>query len=115
MAEIRNAKVMILATNGFEQSELMVPLQKLKDAGAQVVVVSPERGQIRGWKHKDWGESVNVDKTIDEVNAAEYDAMGTLMAYLTENCCAGAACAISPPADRGCGTVVEPRASAGRR
>jgi protease I len=75
MAEIRNAKVMILATNGFEQSELLVPLQKLKDAGAQVVVVSPERGQIRGWKHKDWGESVNVDKTIDEVSATEFDAI----------------------------------------
>lgn len=75
MAEIRNAKVMILATNGFEQSELMVPLQKLKDAGAQVVVVSPEHGQIRGWEHKDWGESVNVDKTMDEVNAAEFDAI----------------------------------------
>jgi protease I len=75
MAEIRNAKVIILATNGFEQSELLVPLEKLKAAGAHVVVVSPERGQIRGWKHKDWGESVSVDKTIDEVNAAEYDAI----------------------------------------
>jgi protease I len=75
MPEIRNAKVMILATNGFEQSELMVPLEKLKKAGAHVVVVSPEKGQIRGWKHKDWGESVAVDKTIDEVSAAEYDAI----------------------------------------
>lgn len=75
MPEIRNAKVIILATNGFEQSELLVPLQKLKAAGAHVVVVSPERGQIRGWKHKDWGESVNVDKTIEEVNASEFDAI----------------------------------------
>ena len=75
MAEIGNARVVILATHGFEQSELMVPLKKLKDAGAQVVVVSPERGQIRGWKDKDWGESVAVDKTLDEVSAADYDAI----------------------------------------
>ena len=75
MAEISQAKVVILATHGFEQSELQVPQQKLRDAGAQVVVVSPEKGQIRGWKHKDWGESVTVDKTLDEVRAEDYDAI----------------------------------------
>jgi protease I len=75
MAEISNAKVVILATHGFEQSELMVPQSKLRAAGAQVVVVSPEKGQIRGWKEKDWGESVNVDKTISEVRADDYDAI----------------------------------------
>ena len=75
MAAISNAKVVILATHGFEQSELQVPQQKLRDAGAQVVVVSPEKGQIRGWKNKDWGESVAVDKSLDEVRADDYDAL----------------------------------------
>jgi protease I len=75
MPDINQAKVVILATHGFEQSELMVPLQKLRDAGAQVAVVSPEQGQIRGWKEKDWGESVPVDKALDEVRADEYDAL----------------------------------------
>ena len=75
MPEISKAKVIILATHGFEQSELMVPQRKLKEAGAEVVVVSPERGQIRGWKEKDWGESVAVDKTLDEVRADDYDAI----------------------------------------
>ena len=75
MPEISKAKVMILATHGFEQSELMVPQRKLKEAGAQVVVVSPERGQIRGWKEKDWGESVTVDKLLDDVSADDYDAI----------------------------------------
>lgn len=75
MPEIRNARVVILATHGFEQSELQVPLQKLKAAGAKVEVVSPERGKIRGWKEKDWGESVTVDKTLDEVRAEDYDAI----------------------------------------
>jgi protease I len=75
MSKISNAKIVILATHGFEQSELMVPQQKLRQAGAQVVVVSPEKGQIRGWQHKDWGESVTVDKLLDEVSAADYDAI----------------------------------------
>src|SRR5687768_11742422 len=75
MPNITKAKVVILATHGFEQSELMVPQRKLKEAGAEVVVVSPERGQIRGWKEKDWGESVAVDKTLDEVRADDYDAI----------------------------------------
>ncbi|HVF17959.1 MAG TPA: type 1 glutamine amidotransferase domain-containing protein [Steroidobacteraceae bacterium] len=75
MTKISKAKVVILATNGFEQSELTVPLQKLRDAGAQVVVASPESGQIRGWNEKDWGESVTVDKALNEVSADEYDAI----------------------------------------
>ena len=75
MPDIKQAKVVILATHGFEQSELMVPLQKLRDAGAKVVVVSPEQGQIRGWKGKDWGDSVPVDLSLDEVSADEYDAI----------------------------------------
>lgn len=75
MPEISNANIIILATHGFEQSELLVPRQRLRDAGANVVVVSPERGQIRGWKDKDWGESVAVDKSLDEVNEADYDAI----------------------------------------
>ncbi len=75
MPEISKANIMILATNGFEESELLVPLKKLKEAGARVDVVSPEAGTIRGWKHKDWGESVNVDKSLDQVSANDYDAI----------------------------------------
>lgn len=75
MPEIRNANIMILATHGFEESELLVPQRKLKEAGARVDVVSPEAGTIRGWKHKDWGETVQVDKTLDQVSADDYDAI----------------------------------------
>ena len=75
MPKISAAKVLILATNGFEQSELQVPKRKLEEAGARVVVASPERGKIRGWKEKDWGESVDVDATLDSVNADDYDAI----------------------------------------
>ena len=75
MPEISNAKVLILATHGFEQSELLVPRQRLKEAGAQMTVVSPEKGQIRGSKEKDWGESVPVDLSLDDARAEDYDAI----------------------------------------
>ena len=68
-------KVMILATNGFEQSELMKPKANLEQAGIETTVVSLESGEIKGWDQKDWGQSVKVDKTIDEVSADEFDAL----------------------------------------
>ncbi len=75
MADISGKKIAILATNGFEQSELEKPLQKLREAGATVDVVSPERGEIKGWDMKDWGHPVKVDKALAEVDADDYDAI----------------------------------------
>jgi protease I len=68
-------KVAILATNGFEQSELMEPKKALEDAGAEVSVVSLKAGEIKGWKDKDWGESIAVDLTLEEANADDFDAL----------------------------------------
>jgi len=73
--DLNGKKVLILATNGFEQSELEVPRDKLAEAGATVHVVSPESGKIRGWDMKDWGHSVKVDKTLADVSADDYDAI----------------------------------------
>tara|TARA_R110002020_G_scaffold134702_1_gene300835 strand:+ start:1023 stop:1550 length:528 start_codon:yes stop_codon:yes gene_type:complete len=71
----KNKRIAILATNGFEQSELMDPREKLKNAGFTVEVVSPESGSIRGWKGKDWGESVDVDVALSSAKAQDYDAL----------------------------------------
>ncbi len=72
-----NATVAIIATHGYEQSELMEPLKQLREAGATVHVVAPEPGEIKGWKDGDWGDSVKVDRTIEEAQAHvdEYDAL----------------------------------------
>lgn len=67
--------IMILATDGFEQSELMQPKQKLEDAGFTTHVVSLESGSIKGWDEDDWGASVEVDKTISDADIGEYDAL----------------------------------------
>jgi protease I len=68
-------RILILATNGFEQAELETPRDKLKAAGATVDVVSPEQGEIKGWDKKDWGRPVKVDKPLSGAKAADYDAI----------------------------------------
>jgi protease I len=65
----------ILATNGFEQSELEEPKKALEAAGARADVVSLNQGQIRGWRHTDWGNSVAVDVPIERANSDEYDGL----------------------------------------
>jgi protease I len=68
-------KVAILATHGFEQSELEIPHARLKEHGATVHIVSPEKGEIRGWDEKDWGRPVKVDVSLDQARADDYDAI----------------------------------------
>ena len=68
-------RVLILATDGFEQSELIEPRKALEAAGIETVVASPRSGSIKGWKHSDWGESVTVDASLDEVSAEDFDGL----------------------------------------
>ena len=68
-------RVLILATNGFEQSELLEPRQALEDAGFETVLASSEAGSIKGWSNKDWGESVKVDALIADVDSDDFDAL----------------------------------------
>jgi protease I len=75
MPSIANAKIAILATNGFEQSELEVPLEKLREAGATVHVVTPDGEAIRGWDKEDWGDRIEADKALADVVSTDYDAL----------------------------------------
>ena len=68
-------RIMILATDGFEQSELLKPRKNLKEAGYDVVVVSPKDGEIKGWNKGEWGEKVAVDLTLEEAEAEDFDAL----------------------------------------
>jgi protease I len=73
--ELHGKKIAILATTGFEQAELEVPRDTLKNAGASVDIVSLAEGEIMGWDVKDWGRPVKVDKTLDQVSANDYDVL----------------------------------------
>jgi protease I len=68
-------KIAILATNGFEQSELLGPKKNLEDAGAKITVLSLKEGEIKGWDHTDWGVSVKVDGLVKEAKPADFDAL----------------------------------------
>ena len=76
MAEqLRGKRVAALVTNGFEQSELLEPKRALEEAGAQVDIVAPDPGDVRGWNHKEWGERIKVDRVIDEARPDDYDGL----------------------------------------
>lgn len=76
MTDLTGKKIAVLATDGFEQSELTEPKRRLEAMGATVDVVSLEgKDSIRGWDKQDWGASVPVDKALGKVSSGDYDAL----------------------------------------
>ncbi|MGD8329047.1 MAG: type 1 glutamine amidotransferase domain-containing protein [Acidobacteriota bacterium] len=73
--ELKNKKIAILANDGFEQSELTEPLSALQNAGADVRVVSPKGGEIKGWQHDHWGDPVDVDLALTDTDAKDFDGL----------------------------------------
>ena len=73
--ELLGMKVAILATDGFEQSELFSPKKALEEAGATIHIVSLKPGRIRGWKENNWGRSIRVDMTVREAWSTEFDCL----------------------------------------
>lgn len=72
---IADTSILIIATSGFEQSELEVPRDRLKAMGATVTIASPKSGSITGWQGTDWGHPVEVDIPLEQVNTEEYHAL----------------------------------------
>ncbi len=72
---LQGKRIAILATNGFEQAELLEPRKALENAGAETQVISPAFGKIKGWKEKYWGDSVAVDLDLDSANPSHVDAL----------------------------------------
>ena len=75
MPKLDGKRIAILATHGFEFSELDVPRRRLKEMGAEVVVVSPESGPIRGWSDGDWDGEIPVDLPLSDATAEAFDAL----------------------------------------
>lgn len=75
MAQLSNRNIAILSESGFEEVELTEPLKRLKEEGATVHVISSKSGKIKAWNHDHWSIEVDVDKTIDEANADDYDGL----------------------------------------
>lgn len=75
MPRISEAKVLIVATDGFEESELFGPLQILRDRGAEVKLASPDLKPIQATVHDDPGKTIRPDLTVEDVREGDYDAL----------------------------------------
>ncbi len=75
MKNLEGKTVAILATNGFEESELKSPMTALKEAGAKVHIISEKLGTIKAWANGNWSNDYTVDKTINEVSESDYNAL----------------------------------------
>lgn len=72
---LEGMRVAILATDGVEDTELKEPRKALDDAGAKTTLFAPKAGKIYSMNHHDKANQYNVDKTLDQANAAEFDAV----------------------------------------
>ncbi len=75
MTDIADAKILIIATDGFEKVELEVPRDKLREAGATVHVASPDGEAIKSWDQTDWGPKADADLTISDVKVEDYQCI----------------------------------------
>ncbi|MEX2335842.1 MAG: type 1 glutamine amidotransferase domain-containing protein [Fulvivirga sp.] len=72
---LKDKKVAILVTHGFEEVELTGPREALENAGATMHIISPESGKVKSWDKKDWGTEYDVDKNLADVSPHDYNAL----------------------------------------
>ena len=75
MADLSSKTVLIVATDGFEQSELFKPREALMDAGVRVTLASIKTDPIQGKQHDEDGETITPDITLDQVKVENYDML----------------------------------------
>lgn len=75
MPELNGARVAVLATDLFEESELTEPMRALQDAGARVDVIAPHAGSIQAMQHEKKSITVQVDRTLDDADPNDYDGV----------------------------------------
>jgi protease I len=73
--KLSDKKIAILVTDGFEQVELTEPKKAMEQAGAVTHIVSPNKDQVKGWNHTEWGDVFPVDVVLDQANPDDYDAL----------------------------------------
>ena len=75
MSKLQGKKIAILVADGFEQVEFTKPKEAVESEGAQTHVISLESGKVQGFNHFEKADSFEVDKTIDEVSASDYNGL----------------------------------------
>ena len=72
---LNGKKVAIVVADGFEQSEFEKPLEALKEQGATVDIISQQKGTIKAWKEKNWGDEFEATVSIGDAKSSEYNAL----------------------------------------
>lgn len=75
MGQLSNRTIAVLSESGFEEVELTEPVKRLKEEGATVHIISSKSGKIKAWNQDHWSIEVDVDKTISEANAEDYNGL----------------------------------------
>jgi protease I len=73
--ELKGKRVAFLFTEGAEQAEVTEPLEAVRKAGADVDIVSLEKGEIEMWQHFDKGKKITADKAVKGAKASDYDGL----------------------------------------
>jgi protease I len=73
--ELSGKRVAFLFTEGAEQAEVLEPLKAVREAGAEVEVVSLEAGKVQMWQHFDKGDEIEAQKAVSEADSSDYDAL----------------------------------------
>ena len=73
--ELKGKRIAFLATEGVEQVELEQPWQAVREAGADAELISLEDGEVQAFNHLDKGDTFPVDQTVDDADAADFDAL----------------------------------------
>lgn len=72
---LHGVTVAILATDGFEEVELLGPREALERAGAATIVIAPQAGKVQAMKHDEKSSTIDADITLDKANPDDYDAL----------------------------------------
>jgi len=73
--KLTNKRVAILATDGFERSELASPKEAMEKEGAEVHIISNKNGKIKAWDQGQWSDEWNVDNNVESASANDYNAL----------------------------------------
>lgn len=73
---LQGKKIAFLTANeGVEQVELVEPLKAVREAGAEAELLAPEAGEVQAFNHLDKADTFEVDRTVGEADASEYDGL----------------------------------------
>lgn len=73
--KLSGRRVAVVVADGFEQIEMTSPVERLKEEGAEVTILSPKSGKVKGWNHTEWGDEFDVDMEIASGSAEDFDAL----------------------------------------